>query len=241
MARTSGGRWYGPSAWALVAGCWLGILPAAGQVPTGDAAPAFLEAKKAVKFVLRSETPEYPPLAKVNYIQGQVRVQVVVTREGRVQEAHVVRGHPFLAVAALQAISHWLFRPARARAGPEEFQTYLDVNFSLRVKKIGQLPEQPEKDLTRQIHPPEVLERSGNSASATSVRLRLLVSPEGGILDSQVLQGRARYVAEARQLVAHWKFRPARWGALSVPWYLDVEVPVEDWPAAQATAGAGGR
>jgi hypothetical protein len=71
--------------------------------------------------------------------------------------------------------------------------------------------------------------------------LRLLVSPEGGILDSQVLQGRARYVAEARQLVAHWKFRPARWGALSVPWYLEVEVPVEGWPAAQATAGAGGR
>jgi len=111
----------------------------------------------------------------------------------------------------------------------------------LRVKKIGQFPEQPEKDLTRQVHPPEVLERPGNSANATSVRLRLLVSPEGGILDSQVLQGRARYVAVARQLVAHWKFRPARWGALSVPWYLEVEVPVEDWPAAQATAGAGGR
>ena len=241
MARTSGGRWYGPSALALVAGCWLGILPAGGQVPAGDAAPVFLEAKKAVNFVLKRETPEYPPLAKVNYIQGQVRVQVVVTREGRVQEAHVVRGHPFLAVAALKAIRHWLFRPARARAGPEEFQTYVDVNFSLRFKKIGQFPQQPEKDLTRQVHPPEVLERPAGSANAVSVRLRLLVSPEGGILDSQVLQGRARYVAEARQLVAHWKFRPARWGTLSVPWYLDVDVPVESWPAAQATGGAGSR
>jgi TonB family protein len=240
MARTSGGRRYGPSALALVAGCWLGIVPVAGQVPAGDADPVFLETRRAVKFVLKSEKPEYPPLAKVNYIQGKVRVQVVVTREGSVQEAHVVRGHPFLAVAALQAVRHWLFRPAMARPGPEEFQTYLDVNFSLRVKKVGQLPERPEQDLTRQVRPPEVLERPESSAKATSVRLRLLVSPEGGILDSQVLRGRARYVAEARELVAHWKFRPARWGAISVPWYLDVEVPVEGWPAAQATAGAGG-
>ena len=241
MASTPGGRWYSLGPLALGAACWLGILPAAGQVPSDDADPVFLDARRAAKFAVRQEKPEYPPLAKLNYIQGLVRVQVVVTKEGRVQEAHVVRGHPFLAVAALKAIRNWLFRPAKARPGPEEFQTYVDVNFSLRFKKIDQVPRQPEKDLTRQVRPPEVLERSAGSANAASVRLRLLVSSEGRILDSQVLEGRARYVAEARQLVAHWKFRPARWGALPVPWYLDVEVPVEGWPAARAAADACGQ
>lgn len=240
MARISGGRLYGLSATALVTACWLGILPAAGQMPADEADPVFLDAGKAVKFVVKREPPEYPPLAKLNYIQGRVRVQVVVTKEGRVQEAHVVRGHPFLAVATLKAIRNWLFPPAKARPGPEEFQTLVEVKFSLRVKKVGQLPRQPEQDLTRQVRPPEVLERPPGTASAAAVRLRLLVSSEGRVVDSQVLAGCAPCVAEARRIVAHWKFRPARWGALPVPWYLDVEVPVESWPAARAAAAARG-
>jgi TonB family protein len=240
MARTSGRLPYGPSALALVTACWLGILPAAGQMPADEADPVFLAAGKAAKFVVKQEPPEYPPLAKLNYIQGRVRVQVVVSKEGRVEEAHVVRGHPFLAVAALKAIHNWLFRPAKARSGPEEFQTMVEVKFLLRTKKIGQLPPQPEQDLARQIRPPEVLGRLAGSASATSVRLRLLVSSEGRVVDSQVLAGCAPCVAEARRIAAHWTFRPARWGALPVPWYLDVEVPVESWPAARGAAEARG-
>jgi TonB family protein len=240
MARTSSGLPYGPSALALVTACWLGILPAAGQTPADEAGPVFLEAGKAAKFVLQEEPPEYPLLAKLNYIQGPVRVQVVVSKEGQVQEAHVVRGHPFLAVAALKAIRNWLFRPAKARSGPEEFQTLVDVKFSLRLRKNAHFPPQPEQDLTRQIRPPEVLGRVAGSASAASVRLRLLVSSEGRVVDAQFLRGCAPCVAEARRIAAHWTFRPARWGALPVPWYLDVEVPVESWPAARSAAAARG-
>jgi len=236
MARTSGGHLYGASALALVTACWLAILAAAGQMPADEAHLVFIDAGKAARFVVKRESPEYPPLARLNYIQGLVRVQVVVTKEGWVQDAHVVRGHPFLAVAVLKAMRSWLFRPAKARPGPEEFQTLVDVNFSLRIRKIDQLPRQPEQDLTRQVRPPEVVERPAGSAAAASVRLRLLVSSEGRVVDSQVLAGRAPYVDEARRIVAHWTFHPARWGALPVPWYLDVEVPVEGWPAARTAA-----
>lgn len=240
MTRTSRGLPYGPSALALVVACWLGILPAAGQMAADEADPVFLAAGTATKLVVKQEPPEYPLLARLNYIQGQVRVQVIVSKEGQVQEAHVVRGHPFLAVAALKAIRNWLFRPAKARPGPEEFQTVVDVKFLLHYKKIGQLPPQPEQDLARQIRPPEVLGRRAGSASAASVRLRLLVSSEGRVVDSQVLAGCGPCVAEARRIAARWTFRPARWGALAVPWYLDVDVPVESWPAARGAAEARG-
>lgn len=232
---------YRAGALALVAACCLGVFPVAGQAPLGDPDPVFLDMRRAAKFAISQEKPEYPPLAKLNYIQGRVRMQVTVTKEGHVREAHVVRGHPFLAVAALKVVRNWLFRPAKERTGPEEFQTYVDVKFTLRFKKPDQLPSLPEQDLTRQVRPPEVLERPASPPNAASVRLRLLVSSEGRVLDSQVLVGHAPYVAAARSIVAGWKFRPARWGALAVPWYIDVDVPVETRPAPQATAGAGAR
>lgn len=218
---------HGFGALALLAACWLRVSPAVGQAPSDGSGLAFLEAKRAAKFAVRQEKPEYPPLAKFNYIQGLVRVRVTVTKEGRVGEAHVVRGHPFLAVAALKAVRNWLFRPAKARPGPEEFQTYVDMNFTLHSKRPERLPQQPEEDLGRQVRPPEIVEKPVSPPNAASVRLRLLVSSEGQVLDSQVLVGRARYVAAARSIVAGWKFRPARWGALAVPWYLDVDVPVQ--------------
>jgi TonB family protein len=238
MARTSSGPPYGASALALVTAFWLGTFLAAGQTPGDEADPAFLDARRAAKFALKREPPEYPLLAKLNYIQGPVRVQVTVSKEGRVEEAHVVRGHPFLAVAALKAVRNWLFRPAKARPGPQEFRTLVDVKFLLHPRKNARFPPQPEQDLTRQIRPPQVLGRESGSASAASVRLRLLVSSEGKVIDSQFQGGCEPCVAEARRIAAHWTFRPARWGALPVPWYLEVEVPVGSWPTARSAAEA---
>ncbi len=231
-------RW---SALALLAGCGLAVLPVAAQGPPASPGVETLDAKKAAKFVVKREVPEYPPLAKVNYIQGAVRMMVRVSSEGEISEAHVVLGHPFLAMAALNAIRRWLFRPARARPGPAEFQTYVDVNFTLRYKKLGQVPRQPDRDLMRQIHPPELVEKPAEPAAPTSVRLRLLVGPEGSVLDSAPLSGLVPFVEEARDCVSRWKFRPALWGTLPVPWYFDAEVPVLGWRAIRSAADPGGQ
>jgi len=229
------------SALALLVGCWLAALPAAAEEPSAAQGLETLNSKKATKYLLKQEVPEYPTLAKLNYIQGSVRLMVKVTSEGRVSEAHIIVGHPFLAVAALKAMHNWLFRPAKSRPGPAEFQTLVSMNFALRYKKLNPFPRQPELDLLRQIHPPELEEKPVEPAVAATVRLRLLVGPEGYVIDSQPLAGVAPLIDEARDNVSHWKFRPARWGTLPVPWYFDADVPVQGWHAFRSAADPGGQ
>ena len=241
MARFIPPRTRASRALALLVGCGLGILPAAAEGPPASEGVETLDPKKAAKLVVKREVPEYPPLAKVNYIQGPVRMMVKVSAQGQVSEAHVVIGHPFLAVAALRAIRKWLFRPAKARPGPSEFQTYVDVKFALRFKKLEQLPSQPERDLLRQIRPPQLVDKPVDPAAEATVRLRLLVGAEGSVLDSAPLAGQTPFVEEARDSVSRWKFRPAYWGALAVPWYLDVDVPVQGWRATRTAADPGGQ
>jgi hypothetical protein len=104
------------------------------------------------------------------------------------------------------------------------------------------MPSQPERDLKRQIHPPKLLEdpEAEGSHHAPHVRLRILVGPEGDVVDSLPLGGAGPLLAQARRIVDCWKFQPAHWGALPVPWYLDVDVPVENWPRAQCAAETAG-
>jgi len=212
-----------------------------GQSPIDPENLEILPAKKANKLILRQPPPEYPTIAKMNYIEGEVRVQAIVVSGGEVAEAHVVKGHPFLAVAALKAIRNWLFKPAQSRPGPAAFQTMVDVKFHLHSRKLRMWPDKPERDLDRQIRPPELLEKRGNTDTAEKVKMRILVSEEGLVLDAQPLLPSANHLREARRIVASWSFRPAYWGAMAVPWYLDVEVPVETWPAAQGGTNPDGR
>ena len=204
---------------------------------TEDVLP-LLSAKKAHRLLISQPVPEYPAVAKMNYIQGLVRLLATVNLSGDVSEAHVVKGHPLLAASALKAVQHWLFRPAKLRTGPPEFQTYVDVHFSLRSKKVTEVPSEPELDLSRQVRPPEIVESGLGRNTASVIRMRVLVSPEGHALDSQPLEEIDRRVEGARRTVATWSFRPARWGAMPVPWYLEVEVPLPDWPEVQRAAGS---
>jgi len=172
-------------------------------------------------------------LAKVNFIQGKVRVQLQVGADGAVTSAHVLSGNALLAAAVLNSVGAWRYRPLVGKGGPAPFTTKVEVNFSLRTARLDLVPTQAESDFRRQVKPPEVLTKTGEaSASDPSVRLRLLVSAEGKVIDSEILKGIPSLIEGARKIIKRWSFRPARWGTLSVPWYLDVDVPVDNPPAA---------
>jgi TonB family protein len=241
MARSPLECWFCFASVALLMGVGLGGRPAAAQSLVVAHSPVVLKQQEAIRFLVRQPAPQYPVLAKMNYIQGNVRVLATVSEDGNVSEVHAMSGHPFLALAALKAVSNWLFRPARLRNGPAEFMTLVDVHFLLHARKITQMPREPERDLRRQVLPPKLLEQPAAPFHATHVRLRVLVGPDGDAVDSLPIGAGTRLLTKARRIVDGWKFQPARWGALPVPWYLDVDVPVESWPAAQSAADAPGR
>jgi len=165
----------------------------------------------------------------VNYIQGRVRVQLVVSPAGTVASAHVVDGNPLLAAAALNSVRMWRYLPLVAEGASTSFATSVSINFTLRMKKVDIGPEQAESDFRRQVKPPEVLtRREGTASFDPSVRMRLLVNAEGKVIDWAILKGIPSQIERARKSIERWSFRPARWGALAVPWYLDVDVPVSN-------------
>ena len=236
----SGWRYLKGTSIALL--CLLELPHAWAQRAEGEPQLPVLDAAKATRLLLNQVPPEYPALAKVNYIQGRVRVQLVVSAAGSVAGAHVLSGNPLLAAAVLDRVRMWRYRPYVAQGGATSFATAVEVKFALRIRKMDLAPLQAESDFGRQVKPPEVLTRPEKTASTDpSVRLRLLVNAEGKVIDSAILKGIPSLFEGARKSIERWSFRPARWGALSVPWYLEVDVPVYNAPSQAGTRLPSGR
>ncbi|MGD0225050.1 MAG: TonB family protein [Terriglobia bacterium] len=75
--------------------------------------------------------PEYPPLAKMARIQGTVRLDAIISKDGTIQDLKVISGHPLLVRAALDAVQRWRYQPTMLNGDAVEVATEIDVNFTL--------------------------------------------------------------------------------------------------------------
>lgn len=81
--------------------------------------------------ILRQPKPVYPPLAKQARIQGTVRFNAVIGKDGTIQNLTLVSGHPLLVQAAQEAVRNWVYRPTLLNGEPVDVITTIDVNFTL--------------------------------------------------------------------------------------------------------------
>ena len=82
--------------------------------------------------LISGPTPVYPPLARTARIEGTVRLEAVISRDGAILDLKAVSGHPMLVPAALAAVRQWVFRPTYLNGEPVEVATEIDVNFVLQ-------------------------------------------------------------------------------------------------------------
>ncbi len=75
--------------------------------------------------------PVYPPDAKAQRIQGVVKLQAVIGKDGKVENLQVLEGDPILAKAALEAVQQWQYQTTLLNGDPVEVLTEIDVNFTL--------------------------------------------------------------------------------------------------------------
>jgi TonB family protein len=85
---------------------------------------------EAAKLVFQPQ-PVYPASAKAGRIQGIVRLDAVIDRDGTVQDLQVISGHPLLVKAALEAVPRWRYQPTLLNGAQVEVATEIDVNFAL--------------------------------------------------------------------------------------------------------------
>ena len=75
--------------------------------------------------------PLYPPLAKQVRVQGAVELRAIISKEGTIENLMIVRGHPMLSAAAIEAVRQWRYRPYLLNGEPIEVETEITVNFLL--------------------------------------------------------------------------------------------------------------
>jgi TonB family protein len=67
------------------------------------------ESKRKVK---SKTAPSYPELAKRMNVSGKVKIEVIITPDGKVRSTRVIGGHPLLVQACQDAVKDWKFVPA---------------------------------------------------------------------------------------------------------------------------------
>lgn len=107
--------WVHPVLGVVAAGALLLGSAVAGQQGTTD------ESKRKVKSKI---TPVYPELARRMNVTGKVKIEVVITPDGRVRSTRVIGGHPLLVQACQDAIKEWKFVPA-----PQETTQIVEFDF----------------------------------------------------------------------------------------------------------------
>jgi len=98
---------------------------------TSNAAERVQMSTDAAAVVTHSVRPGYPMLARQMKVQGSVILQALISRDGAIQDLHVVSGPPILAGAALEAVKQWRFKPHYLGAEAVETQASITVNFTI--------------------------------------------------------------------------------------------------------------
>ena len=57
-------------------------------------------------------SPAYPELARRMNVAGKVKIEVIITPDGKVRSTRVIGGHPLLVQACQDAVKEWKFFPA---------------------------------------------------------------------------------------------------------------------------------
>lgn len=81
--------------------------------------------------LVRQPKPVYPPLAKQARIQGVVKLNAIIGKDGSIQNLTQVSGHPLLVPAAMEAVKQWVYQPTLLNGEAVEVVTQIDVNFTL--------------------------------------------------------------------------------------------------------------
>jgi protein TonB len=81
--------------------------------------------------IIRKVLPVYPELAKRARVEATVILEVNVDEEGNVINVRVLRSHPLLEQAAIDAVKQWKYSPTLLNGEPVPVVATVTVEFKL--------------------------------------------------------------------------------------------------------------
>jgi protein TonB len=121
-------RWTANPVLNAIAQAPVGIVPSFRPIPTAH--PPRVSRMMEGNLIHRVQ-PDYPGLARSARIQGEVVLAAVISKDGTIENLRILKGHPMLVKAALEAVQQWRYRPYLLNGEPVEVETQVTVNFVL--------------------------------------------------------------------------------------------------------------
>jgi protein TonB len=75
--------------------------------------------------------PEYPKLARLSRVQGDVVITAIIDAHGKVVQMKVMSGPPLLFEAALETLKHWVYEPTELNGRPVPIEMNVTIHFRL--------------------------------------------------------------------------------------------------------------
>lgn len=91
--------------------------------------PVTLPEASAWSLLVAPVDPVYPESAKAGGQRGSIVLQVVIGRDGTVQDAKFQQGSLVFARAAIEAVKQWRFKPYTLNGRAVSAQTVITLNF----------------------------------------------------------------------------------------------------------------
>jgi periplasmic protein TonB len=99
--------------------------------PAPPKGPVHVSSGVATGQLLAQIQPVYPAIARAARIQGTVVVQAIISKDGKIEQLHVISGPPMLQSAATEAIQRARYRPFLLNGEPVAVETTINVVFTL--------------------------------------------------------------------------------------------------------------
>ena len=101
----------------------------AGKSPLGEFGKPLIDPKVAEGRLTGRVEPQYPQMAKIAHIQGDVVLHILIDSQGHVAKVKQKSGHPILIQAAIDAVNKWDYQPFLLNGQPTDVETSVTVKF----------------------------------------------------------------------------------------------------------------
>jgi protein TonB len=123
----------------------LSLLAGAAAPPAANQGPLRISGIVMQTKLIHVVPPKYPESARKKSIQGVVKLDIVIHKDGSVKSAKVIDGQKDLGKAAVQAVKRWKYKPTVLNGQVVEVETTVELKFHLNP---------PPKKAAKPIKPP---------------------------------------------------------------------------------------
>ena len=105
--------------------------PAVESDPARDQHRVRISSGIAERLVIYNPAPQYPQMARIAHITGDVVLKITIDRTGQVRDIAATEGHPILIQSSIDAVKQWKYRPYVLNGEAVEVESTVKLKYQM--------------------------------------------------------------------------------------------------------------